>query len=483
MTKTTKLNLLNIKVDKPTQTFIDDKNIAWKPFIGGKRHNINTDDISSEMPKLKQIKLESNWNLQELSTNCKCIAEILNDITIKYIKMIVDDCKTDDYFFKIISNIENIDDFVKIVYKYSKDDTHFWSRIKLYTLGSSSSITLCDSLNTNTISNLTPLQYGGIKGLIPNNVTLFNQELGSKGEDLVFDELGEDNLHVIRPGKICKKNFPVFSTTPDYLFMSGDDDRVPDSLIDFGISGSVIGIGETKTSNLNSTVDKIWTHDNITVRDLICKCKPSLIQDFFNERKRKRKKWLDNFPDLRDNLKSSVEKSLRWKMIYYTSPDATTVDERRVVEFDMSNPGNRVIPQLFNCSHDIGKQMLCEAISVLEYVNNDDILIKGYFPSMLDITPRNIGFNSDKSIEEIEEEEAENDDDDDDQEIKSFKFELAFILEFEIKLPMKYMVVLDKIITERLLNSIYYFSQQKCIVPKQTYNENVKTLIEETNNC
>ena len=97
----------------------------------------------------------------------------------------------------------------------------------------------------------------------------------------MYNQLVRDKKCVEQPGKICEASFPLASTTPDYLFFTGNGDCTASSPINFE-QGAVVAIGECKTSNLilpssKNTTPQVWHMEDVTVRDIILAHKPTLI--------------------------------------------------------------------------------------------------------------------------------------------------------------------------------------------------------------
>ena len=304
--------------------------------------------------------------------------------------------------------------FIQTIYKHSRPNPvglrneTFWKLSNELCIGMGNAIIL--GAATTPISNrkrkLCPNQFGGKKQTRARSIGVrpLYAHLGKYGEEWVYNQLIRDNKYVEQPGKICKASFPLASTTPDYLFFTGNGDCPASSPINFE-QGAVVAIGECKTSNIIlpnpdsiTPSDTVWHKEDATVRDIILAHKPTLIKNIFSfpeSNALQKISWLGEKQCLATELEDQIKHTTKWYLKYYLEIDETGCRTDRT--FDMSIPANQVF---INClSTDTGKQVLCEMLSVIEAVKADTIGAKVYFPS---VTNKNCNKNK-------EDEEEKND--------------------------------------------------------------------------
>lgn len=311
------------------------------------------------------------------------LIDLLFEKTLQYIH----EMKEDDYIESIMRKITDKKSFVKVFYENSKPTTNafFWKITKMLTVGAGHSIDLGNTKGQTTIQTLTPIQFGGVTGV--SRCSSFMQELGSYGERWIGDQLKLMGVLHEAPGKICKISFPISSTTPDYIFLTGRQDCPKYAPIQFE-QGAILGVGEVKTSFLQSSTVPVWKHPDVTLKDLIEK-KSSMIKALLKWRRTNRKLTqaklpirLRDYADLCTRITAQADNSICWSLWYYDNPENES-EQMKHVNFDWRNPDNDASIKLFTTS--IGRQMLCEALSVLDYVNKEskELEIRAFFPSVI----------------------------------------------------------------------------------------------------
>lgn len=313
--------------------------------------------------------------------------DLLFKMTLDYLHNISEDDMVCSVIRSQFLGIETPEGFVRTIYEASRSsgpiDMIFWKAAKEITVGSSHSIDLGVTSGKITRHSLTPVQFGGSKGGVRPYISSYHQDLGAYGENWVFTQLIKDRNSIIRPGKICKLSFPLSSTTPDYLFHTGEDDCPATAPIYFE-KGAVVGVGETKTSLMSFDTVPVWMKPDVTVLEILENNKPKMIKNVFATCKTRRPplpSWLLEKARLGDELMQEIQNTTKWFLQYYE--DINDQSSNRIDrEFNMTVPENRVYVKCLTST--VGRQMLCEALSVLDYVTKDTVKVCGFFPSAKD---------------------------------------------------------------------------------------------------
>ena len=363
-----------------------------------KRKHANRGELNEGVAE-KRLSLEQAMKSPVL-LGLKLHNEMFFDLTMEYIRT---KQKADwvyaERFGNEMSNVKTEQDFIQTVYSNSKpvcidsnstdedkaeQERHetFWKLSKEVCVGMGNSITLGTTKASKTISRLMPKQFGGERQAYGGKISAGNQLLGAYGEKWVYNQLVEDNACVEQPGKIGKKSFLLATTTPDYLFFSGEQDLPETSPILFE-EGAVVAIGECKSSKLTSLGKKLWCEEDATVKGIMEEHKNQFVRNafvFLGKNSCRAVKWL-NHPDrkLDEEIITQISRTTKWYLDYTIDPEST-YSERKIKEFDMDDKDNRVYLKCL--TSDIGKQVLCEAISVLDSVKGPTITANVYFPSI-----------------------------------------------------------------------------------------------------
>lgn len=401
------------------------------------------------------------------------LTDVLFKKTLQYIQELNGE---DDAVKDVMQTIIDKKSFVKTIYEKSKStestDELFWRAAKLLTVGGAHSIELGNTKGNITKQQLTPVQFGGIKGAVVSTCSAYYQTIGEYGERWVGDQIKLENIPCEAPGKICKMSFPVSSTTPDYIFLTGQNDCPEDAPIRFE-QGAIVGVGEVKTSAMNPSTRPIWMYEDVTVREIMNE-KPAMIRTLFRWRQDEKNVKLTparmpmklrDHGDLCLRIAAHAEESTRWSMWYYDDPENESVG-RVEVAFDHKNPGNDGCIKLFSSS--IGRQMLCEAMSVLDYVDKEakELEIRAFFPSVIDKNPPNppkkrahkYSWDNEDSTEEADDEYEEEEDTD------SPYLLTAFSLNCTMKVPIADLRELDRVTNLYLAEAMYSVAKSRYLM-------------------
>ena len=393
------------------------------------------------------------------------LTELLFKKTLQYIQDLNGE---EDAVKDVMQTISDKKSFVKTIYEKSKStestDELFWRASKLLTVGAAHSIELGNTKGEITKQQLTPVQFGGFKGAVLSGCSRYYQDIGEYGERWVGDQINLTNIPYEAPGKICKMSFPVSSTTPDYIFLTGLNDCPEDAPITFE-QGAIIGVGEVKTSSMNLSTRPVWKKKDATVREIMNE-KPAMIRNLFRWRRDKKLTparipiKLRDHGDLCMRIANRAEDSTRWSMWYYDDPEDESV-HREEVDFDRQDPNNDGCIKLFSSS--IGRQMLCEAMSVLDYVDKgaEELEIRAFFPSVIDKgSPRKYSSWDDGEAEEKEEGEEEEEDKQPDR----FSFLTAFSLNCTMKVSIADLRELDRVTNQHLAEAMYSVAKSRYLM-------------------
>ena len=362
------------------------------------------------------------------------IQKKLFDHTVQYLQNMPDDDAVSGIVKKAFELVKTPDQFIAALYTSSTTcagDYMFWLASKLITVGASHSIDLGATAGAVTKKKLTPVQFGGVKSQ-DSYIGIFNQDLGAYGEKWVYVHMLQGGLTASRPGKIGKRSFPLSATTPDYLMHSGRNDNLSGVPIVFS-KGAVVGVGECKTSFLSrNTSPTVWTSPDTTVSSIINDTKPRMIKDIFtnpSSQKTHSPNWLGTSKDLLDKLMVDIKHTTQWKMDYFEDMDEHG-QGRTTRVFDMRLKKNQFYLKPLTCS--VGKQMICEALSVLDYTKSPTMRLCGYFPSC-------------KDIAETGEKDA----------CKNNVFKVAYCLYCTMDLSVETLKELDKVVNANLANAMH----------------------------
>lgn len=334
-------------------------------------------------------KKETTYTAPELTE--QVLPETLEDTLFNQTRKYLLDLSDEYNVMKLMFNDKtNKKDFIKTVYEMSKSsesmDLMFWKTIKLITVGSSHSIDLSNTKGEISSTQMLPVQFGGTK-LDICGPPVYRQEMGKYGEDWVGDQLALKGISHEASGKICKMSFPLSSTTPDYIFFTGEQDCPADAPIHFE-QGAITGVGEVKTSYMDKSTVPVWKNDDVTV-DSLFKEKSRFIRNAHWSGGDKSKLTsrlpvtLREHKDLCRRIATEAANSTKWSLWYYD--DVEDESECRIEkQLDPTVVGNQFYVKLFTST--IGRQMLCEAMSVLDYVKEgtDKLTIHAFFPSVMD---------------------------------------------------------------------------------------------------
>lgn len=307
-------------------------------------------------------------------------------------------------------------DVINIIYHQSQESPTLWEDLKLVTIGTTNIMEMLVTKSIATIQQKCPIQYGGNK-FHNEYIGEDAKERGAYGELFVFK-------HVLpwifpqadQPGKICKKDFPVLAGTPDYIFHDTES-RSSDCVLRFKRSGKLLGIGETKTSLLGPQHSKIWETKEYTITELLTKSKPKMIANVFSNKKAPKPSWIPKqHLGIMDKIMHQVKNTIRWFVM--TNPISTKECCRpNIKKMNMDIKENQMYPKLFTSA--IGRQILAEALVVIDYIESKEITIAGFFPSV-ELQPQ----NEESGLEDIS---PEKDDEDIDESVNEHDNKNLFV--------------------------------------------------------
>ena len=450
-----------------------------------KRFKTDPEEIIKKGSSLEEELAEGNYNAKGIQEPCEegkdCtsqatvpLTDVLFEKTLQYIHTLT--CE-DEAVKEVLRTMIDKKSFVRVINKKSKlldsTDEFFWKTSKLITVGAAHSIELGNTKGNITKMQLTPVQFGGLKGGVPSGCSSYYQNLGWYGETWVGNQLKLNNSPYEAPGKICKGAFPLSSSTPDFIFMTGLNDCPEDAPIQFE-QGAIIGVGEVKTSSLKLAQNPVWKQKDVTVKEIMSQ-KPTNIKNQLRWKQGKNAvnprlpvRLRDHY-DLCMRIQRHAEDSTRWSMWYYEDPEDESVN-RIEVDFDHRNPNNHASIKLLSSS--TGKQMLCEALSVLDYVDKDaeEVEIRAYFPSVFDKTPpkppttRANKYTYTWDDSEAEEEDEGGDECDEKKESDRPYFLTAFSLNCVMKVPIPDLREFDRVVNQHLAEAMYSVARSRFIL-------------------
>lgn len=266
-------------------------------------------------------------------------SDVLFDKTLEYIREIRDP--------GILRMITDKKTFVKTVYAHSE-------LCKQLTVEAEISIDLGNAKGDIVKQIMTPVQFGGFGNAVINrNINKIN----IYGKRWVKDQLTLSNTPYETPQKICKMSFPLCSTTPDFCFFSGLSDCTKETPIYFN-QGAITGVGKVFTLKLDA--DHNWMK-LIKSTPLLTNKAPQLPYR------------LKYHTELCNRIATHAKSATRWSIWHFKHELQDRID------FDYKDESI----ELF--STDFGRQLLCEAMSVLDYVDNatKELDIKVFFPFVI----------------------------------------------------------------------------------------------------
>lgn len=285
-----------------------------------------------------------------------------------------------------LARIHDNRSFVEIIYNCSREGVGqdeginplFWTAIKKLCIGAAKSINFFAATKYITKEAICPVQYGGMKAkesdfTIPQDM----QEVGDQGETKVGEMLTSLGINWLIPGKVCLLTCPIISTTPDYILLGSDPHTSSKFPINFHYN--VLGIGECKTSRIRADIDPIWTNPDTTLKDLFfdTKYKSAMVRNIFttpSSRKTLKPEWIPRW--MFEKILASIKNSAKWVLRYYQDDEMVTRD------MDMSLADNQLMLKMF--TSEIGRQVLMEMITVVDYVDEEYMEAHLYFPSVID---------------------------------------------------------------------------------------------------
>lgn len=362
-----------------------------RPYMPGypKKQKTSAKKVSPKATK----ELPSGTLEKKLTGINKMFFEFLTSGTIETISM----------FF---TENDTWNDVMNIIYQRSQENPTLWEELKLVTIGTTNIMEIVVTKSIKMIQEKCPIQYGGNK-VHKEYIGEDAKERGAYGELFVFKHvLPWIFPHADQPGKICKKDFPVLAGTPDYIFHNTET-RSSDCVLRFKQSGKLLGIGETKTSLLRPEHSKVWETKEYTLTELFTKSKPKTIANVFSNKKGRNPSWIPKIHlGIVEKIMKEVKNTIRWFVM--TNPiSAKGCWGPNIKEMNMDIKENQMYPKLFTSV--IGRQILSEALVVIDYIESKEITIAGFFPSV-ELQPKNKECELEDIYQQEEEDITESDD-------------------------------------------------------------------------
>ena len=322
---------------------------------------------------------------EKASPLSKYVVDLVQELITMTIDFIKDLPATgpDSIVRNILMSIHDAASFCRVVYRRSKAgielDELFWKASKNITCGSSHSLDLFLTRGEITRATMMPMQFGGVKGEDKKSICAFFQEMGAFGEMWMDWHLTFLKKCWEKPGKICQKLLPISSTTSDGLLFTGNYDCPPNAPIDF--DHAINGIVECKTSKLKENTPSVWDNCDVTVREIVDVAKSSTVQQAVMLKDSTIVKSVPNWvtAEIYHAIMSSMIRTIKWGIAIYRD-GAMSKEDYIWRDFDMSILANNMIIKLF--TNTIGRQILCECMTVLDYVVDDYIEVVVYLPSV-----------------------------------------------------------------------------------------------------
>ena len=351
--------------------------------------------------------------------------------------------------YDVLGGVYTRQEFAEAVFNASILDTFFWQIIKYVTVGSHNGITIgsCGELVKKIEC---PIQFGGLKDQYKSSIIpVYFNALGAHGEKWTFDKVLKPFIPSNQPGKICDTDFPVYTTTPDYLMYTTKSKMWEDGQC--FVPDSILGIGECKTSSLmSSKKGAVWTFPNTTVSEIIKETKPASIQSMFlfSNKKQIQPKWLAEHTHLWVSIIEHIKKTTVWYLKYWENEEDEGCEEKAVTKcFDTTEVGNQVYLKPFSTPQ--GKQMMCEANCVLKYASRDRIEIFGFFPSVKPVS------SPDATLSDMKVCSSE------------FKFQTMYCLYFKTEIATDLMTELSELCKKNMIKTFLSVATSSCLKVKK----------------
>ena len=352
-------------------------NADWNPveFVKTQKEEENP---GAETPSALEHLQEEQLTNQEMKQK-------LFEHTLFYFKIGAD---SSDYMERTMAQMfadcHTQDDFERVIFTNTWSNALVWTSVKNMLVGNYHNIELCSTTENLTRSRQVPVQFGGLKSCYMGGaISHKNIDLGDFGERWVLlNEIGlNNNCWMGTSGKICWHGFPIATTTPDYILYGP---KKPKEGMPIHFFSEVIGIGECKTSNISDeqVEQAAWDRAGVTVKELFEECKPKWVLRSHNaDRVGPCPPWLkrEGCPDLHKEIFDAVKASTKWTLTYFESIGQEDDEQPLVYDLDMTLEGNQMYPKLLGSK--VGKQMLCEMISVVDYVQGNSVKAVEYLPS------------------------------------------------------------------------------------------------------